>query len=128
MTNKASSVCVFLDANVIVKILDGYEVKELSDSIEVFISSISFNIVSYLWEAKKINCTLEELKDFFSSVNILTVDQDICWQGLELSDYRDIEDGLQIACALDNRIDLLLTYDKKMYQKYKNNLSITLCE
>jgi predicted nucleic acid-binding protein len=124
---------VFLDANVIVKLLEGFEVLELfekADEYDVFTSTICFNIIAYLWEIGKIKCDQDEFTSFFSSISLLPVTEFDCSEALKISDYEDIEDGTQIICAKNNQIDILLTYDKKMFEKYKNlgKLKITLCQ
>lgn len=122
---------LFLDANVIVKILNGYKVDEVFDDPErneIYISTISLNIICYLWENNKINCQKSDLDKFFRCVRVLPVNEDTCFQALQISNYEDIEDGLQIGCAIENDIDLVLTYDKKMFQKYNKIHSITLCK
>jgi predicted nucleic acid-binding protein len=130
MTIENKSNLIFLDANVVVKILDGYIIKELNDYLKnstICITSVSFNIIAYLWEANKINCSKEFLNEFLDSVFILEINDSHCRKSLTLSDYSDIEDGIQIACALDHRVSIILTYDKEMYKKYNSTTNIKLC-
>lgn len=122
---------VFLDLNVILKLLDGYEIPELVGSIDVFISSSSYNIVTYLWDIKRIGCSKTELDDFFNSVTIIETDQVACseyFSNLKLTNPNDIDDGLQIACAMLVDADLFLTYDEKVYEKYNSVYNIILCK
>lgn len=123
---------VFLDANVVVKILEGYEVPELfeiADTSEIYTSVICFNIIVYLWEIGKIKCSKEDFNKFFANIILLEVTQEQCFKALEVAKYKDVEDAIQIICAKNNQMDLLLTYDKKMFNKYRkdNGLVITLC-
>ncbi|MEI6728995.1 MAG: hypothetical protein WCK98_05110 [bacterium] len=134
MANKKKSLnSIFLDANVIVKVLDGFEVPELfefADTSEIYTSAVCFNIIAYLWEIGKIDCSKDEFNKFFASITLLEVGEYECFQALEISNYKDIEDGIQILCAQNNSMDMLLTYDKKMFTKYHNNgsLQMILCK
>ena len=134
MANKKKSLnSIFLDVNVIVKVLDGFEVPELfelADTSEIYTSAVCFNIIAYLWEIGKIGCSKDEFNKFFANIALLEVGEYECFQALEISNYKDIEDGIQIMCAQNNSMDMLLTYDKKMFNKYSKNsgMAITLCK
>lgn len=120
---------LFLDVNVAVKLLNGYKVEEVfedPENSEIYISAISFNILCYLWETNKIECKKSELDNFFKYVKVLLVDENACYQALQLSNYKDIEDAIQIMCAQEHNMDMFLTYDKKLFSKYYQDLDLKI--
>jgi predicted nucleic acid-binding protein len=56
----------------------------------------------------------------------LSVTKKDCVDGYKLAAGDDIEDGVQIAVALNNNIQTFVTGDKKLIQKYEKNKNVDL--
>lgn len=118
---------LFVDTNIVLDLLqkredfykDAQTLFTLADErkVELFISSLSITTTNYLLskyynpsQARKI------LLKFKVLVNVLSLDDKIIELALS-SDFNDFEDAIQYHTALQNHIGLIITRNKRDYQK-----------
>lgn len=120
---------LLVDTNIIVDLLakrknfyqEAQELFTLADQqeIKLYISSLTFANTHYLLskeltsdEARKI------LIKFKLLVNILALDDEILDLALS-SDFNDFEDAIQYYTALENKLDIIITRNKKDFKTSK---------
>lgn len=120
---------MLIDTNIIVDLLakredfyqEAQELFTLADgkNILLFISALTFANMHYLLlrdlnaeAARKIMITFKTL------VEVLPLDDKILELALA-SDFNDFEDAIQYYTALDNRLDMIITRNKKDFRKSK---------
>jgi predicted nucleic acid-binding protein len=117
---------IFLDTNVVVDLLckrqPFYEDAKLflplvqRDLVKLFIAESSLGNLYYLiFEIYKIPHSNEIMHDFFSICEVVSGGKQVIFQSLN-SDFKDKEDGLQYFTALENKMDFLITRDKKDFK------------
>ncbi len=120
---------VILDTNIILYILNNDErTPQIMEIIfkysQCCISSITYTTVWYFIEKWKLD--FREAKSCLDTFEILSTSSEDCELGFDLAKNEDVEDGVQIAIALNNGISNFVTCDKGLYEKYCNNLNIIL--
>ncbi len=124
---------VFIDSDIILDLLMKREPHYLSaaklftiiekGNVKAFVSPLIFSNLFYI--LRKITSkerAKNSLKKLKFLVNILEVNEYIIELSLE-SDFNDFEDAIQYYTALENKIDCLITRNKKDYKKSL----ITIC-
>jgi predicted nucleic acid-binding protein len=119
-----------LDANIVIDILDeDYNTSKLHDIIsqnDICVTPITVHIVWYFFDKGKINTSKQKMIDFFEAVEILSMSKNIFKRALIISKSEDIEDGMQVACCLENNVDKIITSDGGLYSKYSKLISVEL--
>jgi predicted nucleic acid-binding protein len=119
-----------LDANIVINLLDTEintkEIEEIIRIQEICVTPITVHIVWYFFEKGQIKATKKKMLDFFDSIEILAMSKNTYKKALLISKGEDIEDGLQIACCIENNVELILTSDGGMSSKYANKIEIKL--
>jgi predicted nucleic acid-binding protein len=119
-----------LDANIVIHLLDSStnsaKIEDIIRSEIVSVTPITVHIVWYFYEKKYLKCTKKKLLSFFDSIEILPMSKYIYKKALLISKQDDIEDGMQIACCIENNVELILTGDGPMYSKYAKKINIKL--
>jgi predicted nucleic acid-binding protein len=114
---------IMLDANVVIEMLQGIEIENLETYIKtgnIYISAVTYAICWYFIEKGRVDSTMT---DIFTSLRILTVSESTCLKGRVLSKESDVEDGIQIACCLENSIDTILTLEGGLF-KYAKQIEV----
>lgn len=120
---------LFLDTNIVIDLLakrvpfyqEAQELFTLGDQKEVqlFISAVTFANVYYsIRKHHKAVDTRRYLANFKVLVTVLPIDNKIIELSLA-SDFTDFEDGLQYFTALEHKIDILITRNKKDFKNAK---------
>lgn len=117
---------LFLDTNILLEILFQRDQEErciqiLQNFEDLYISSTSLVTVYYFCE--KYNFDLEVLENFLMSFELLSCGEDEYDFAKKIFAGKDMEDALQIACALNNNISSVLTLDRDMQKKYEGIIS-----
>ena len=119
-----------LDANIVINLLDDHkntrQVEELIKEGDICVTPITVHIVWYFFDKGYIQCLKKKMLEFFNSVEILAMSKHTYKKALLISKLEDIEDGMQIACCLENNVNKVLTSDSGMYAKYSKKISIEL--
>jgi predicted nucleic acid-binding protein len=119
-----------LDANIVIHLLDdetnSTKIEEIIVNETVCVSPITVHIVWYFFEKKYIKCTKKKMLSFFDSIEILPMSKNVYKKALLISKSDDIEDGMQIACNIENNVGLFVTGDSPMYAKYSKKINIKL--
>lgn len=121
---------ILIDTNIVIDLLamrmDYYEeaaqLFSLSDrkEIQLTISSLTFANTNYILSKQKSAKEAREiLRKFKVLVEIVTLDDKIIELALSDEAFSDFEDGLQYYSALENRVDILLTRNKR---DFKNSI------
>lgn len=122
---------VFLDANILADLyLKRTRFPVVSQLLtrldaQVTISILSVEICSYI-ARREAGLGLHELESFIAEFSVLDVTNSTLLKAFEVAKDDDLEDALQVACALENKADLLLTADKKLAERYGKVLKIQL--
>lgn len=120
---------LLVDTNIIIDLLakretfyrEAQDLFTLADErgVLLFISALSFADAYYILtkdlsaeEARKIMIKFKTL------VTVLSLDDKILELAL-VSDFRDLEDAMQYHTALDNKLDMIITRNKKDFKKSK---------
>jgi predicted nucleic acid-binding protein len=122
---------VFLDANVVIDFLDNttydnklsvevFRILRLSKS-KIYVSPTTFAITYYkfsklIFNKKGVN---KRINNFFKLYNFTTENNSIMQQVLN-SEFADLEDALQYFSAIDSKIEILITKNKKDFDLTKN--------
>ena len=121
---------LLIDTNVIIDLLakrpgfydEAAELFSLCDQkrLRMAISSLSFANTNYtLTKHTSSREARQILRKFKVLVEILSLDDKITELALNDEDFPDFEDGLQYYSALENRIDIIITRNKKDFQNSK---------
>lgn len=120
---------LLIDTNIIIDLLakrkDFYqEVQELftladENEVNLYISSLTFANTHYVL-SKKLNADQirKVLIKFKLLVKILPLDDRILELALS-SDFKDFEDGIQYYTALENKLEIIITRNKKDFKTAK---------
>jgi len=114
---------IFLDANIVLEILFKREnanfcIEVCKEHEALSISSTSLHTIYYYAEKAKID--LDIVKNMLADINILPVSKSEYDFALEIFQYKDMEDALQVATALNYNAKLIFTLDNDMIKKYSS--------
>ena len=123
---------LFLDANVLYNIIqhrpNAKELKRVIAEYEfIFVSAISelfaYNYCFYteINTGKKFTDDLEKL---LSICHIIQTSSQVTKNAKSILKDKDFEDAVQVATAIHNKCDCILTSDKEMYENYSNLIEI----
>jgi predicted nucleic acid-binding protein len=120
---------IFLDANVMLEYFfkrrKFEEVKELLHSGEAFcVSIITIHLMYYYVEKEKYS--LESFEYFLQGFKVLNSDQNVYNLAKEIRGQNDFEDTLQVATAISNQVQQIVTLDVGLFNRYKKLISIKL--
>ena len=119
---------VNLDANAVINLLDEEkDTSRIEDIIidkDVCVTPITVHMVWYFFDKGYIQCAKKKMLNFFNAIEILPMSTGIYKKALLISKEKDIEDGMQIACCMENNVGLVVTSDSGMYAKYGKKISI----
>lgn len=103
---------VFLDTNIYIDIIKKRTDRELEDfqGHDLFISSLSIHILTYIFKSKIPD---PELDVKLESFNIVTLDAKIVEKAL-IGPTNDFEDNVQLHSAAESDCNIFLTNDKKI--------------
>jgi len=88
--------------------------------LELTISSLTFANTNYiLAKLKSAKEAREILRKFKVLVELLTLDDKITELALSDNNFPDFEDGLQCYSAIENRVDVIITRNKKDFKNSK---------
>lgn len=125
---------IFLDTNVAFDLVANREpfVEDSSPFLtlvaegdaQLFISELSIGTLIYLaFEKYKLVNATEKLTGFVESCRVISGGKEAFISSMN-STFKDKEDGLQYFTALDNRMDFLITRDKKDFKNANGKLPI----
>ena len=90
------------------------------NELELTISSLTFANTNYiLTKLKSAKEAREILRKFKVLVELLSLDDKITELALSDDNFPDFEDGLQYYSAIENRIDVIITRNKKDFKNSK---------
>lgn len=125
MKNSTSNIKpkVFLDANILLEIIFQRKNHRTSRKVIVenygnlYISALTAHLVVYFSSSI---ISLTEAHTFLEDFEILPLEEDnFNWAYLNIKD-KDFEDALQIATAIKHNQNIFYTYDKALYNSYKD--------
>lgn len=122
---------VFLDTNVLVDLyMSRPRLKELTKVLleingQLVTSVLSVEMCSYIASQEK-RLGLVQLQDFIAGVEVLAVTGSTLALAFRSAQDEDLEDALQVACALENRADIFVTADRKLADRYGKLLNVRL--
>ncbi len=124
---------VFLDANVLLEILcnrpKSNVCKEffLDDETDLYVSILTIHIVHYF--AKKSGINLELTVELLKLCKVCKSSEIDYKKALELYIFnKDLEDALQVAIALNNSMDSLVTLDIDLVKKFSKKINLELVQ
>lgn len=88
-------------------------------------SVLSVELCSYIARKEK-GLGLVQLQDFVTGIDILSVTNSTLSMAFRIAQDEDLEDALQIACALENDVSIFITGDVKLAKRYGHLLKIQL--
>ena len=118
---------LFIDTNIVIDLLskredfyrEAQELFTLADekTISLYISALTFANTHYIL-TRQLNADSARkiLTKFKTLVEILSLEDKVLELAL-VSDFRDFEDAIQYHIALDNKIDIIITRNKKDFKK-----------
>jgi len=121
---------ILIDTNIVIDLLSQRE-KFYDDAANLFsradkkeleltISSLTFANTNYiLTKLKSAKKTREILRKFKVLVELLTLDDKITELALSDENFQDFEDGLQYYSAIENKVDVIVTRNKKDFKNSK---------
>jgi len=123
---------VFLDTNVIIDFLtrrSPFEIESMKlfeyssrKRLKIHISSLTISDIYYIISRlENKNIARENIKTLLQLVEILPVGKKIIEKSV-LSDFKDVEDGIQNFCAKEANLKIIITRDTKDY--IESDLSI----
>lgn len=118
---------VLLDANIIIELLNGSKITGLNEAImntTPCISAVTYAISWYFIEKGRAD---SRMINVFKNLEILPVTKKTCFTGLEISKGEDVEDGIQVACCLENKIKKIITIEGDLF-KYQKQIQIIKLE
>ena len=121
---------LLIDTNIVIDLLSKREkfYNEAADlfsradknELELTISSLTFANTNYiLTKLKSAKEAREILRKFKVLVELLNLDDKITELALSDDNFPDFEDGLQYYSAIENRIDVIITRNKKDFKNSK---------
>ena len=121
---------LLIDTNIVIDLLSKREkfYNEAADlfsradknELELTISSLTFANTNYiLTKLKSAKEAREILRKFKVLVELLSLDDKITELALSDDNFPDFEDGLQYYSAIENRIDVIITRNKKDFKNSK---------
>lgn len=121
---------LLIDTNIVIDLLskrEGFydeaaELFSLADKkeLELTISTLTFATTNYiLTKLKSAKEAKEILRKFKVLVELLSLDDKITQLALSDDDFPDFEDGLQYYSAIENKIDVIITRNKKDFRNSK---------
>ena len=121
---------VLIDTNIVIDLLAGRkefyaeaaELFSLSDTnkITLTISALTFANTHYILSKQRSeNEAREILRKFKVLVEILPLDDKLVELALSDNRFSDFEDGLQYYSALENKVDVIITRNKKDFKNAK---------
>ena len=121
---------LLIDTNIVIDLLSKREkfYNEAADlfsradknELELTISSLTFANTNYiLTKLKSAKEAREILRKFKVLVELLSLDDKITELALIDDNFPDFEDGLQYYSAIENRIDVIITRNKKDFKNSK---------
>ncbi len=121
---------ILIDTNIVIDLLakrkdfynEAAKLFSLSDKkeLKLAISSLTFANTNYVLSKRKSAKEAKEiLRKFKVLVEIINLDNKIIELALSNDDFSDFENGLQYYSALENRIDIILTRNKKDFKNSK---------
>ncbi|WAM34024.1 PIN domain-containing protein [Caldicellulosiruptor morganii] len=94
-----------------------FEIITLREDIKAYVTANSVTDIFYVAKkTMKVDKIRNLLLIIFKKVDIVSILKSDIIKSLK-SDYKDLEDALQITCALKIHADYLITRDKEMYSK-----------
>ena len=121
---------LLIDTNIVIDLLSKRE-KFYDEAAELFsradkkeltlaISSLTFANTNYiLTKLKSAKKAREILRKFKVLVEVLSLDDKITELALSDDNFPDFEDGLQYYSAIENRIEIIITRNKKDFKNSK---------
>lgn len=113
---------IFLDANTVIDILNNINIgKPRIDILKISqccISPLTIHIVWYLWEKGRIDVNRDTIYNELCAYSLLQMSNQVFLRGYELAKGDDVEDGMQIACCLENNIEAIMSSDQGLIAKY----------
>lgn len=121
---------VMLDASVILELFlvrKKYdEVRNIIKEYEVkYITPITIGILFYFAERGKIDMLSAEA--LVNGCQILNISESTYTMARHLYKGKDLEDAVQIACAIENNISCVITLNKDMQTKYAALIDMVKC-
>lgn len=121
---------LLIDTNIVIDLLskrfkfyeDAADLFSRADKkeLELTISSLTFANTNYiLTKLKSAKEAREILRKFKVLVELLALDDKITELALSDNNFPDFEDGLQYYSAIENRIDVIITRNKKDFKNSK---------
>ncbi|MFV0346286.1 MAG: type II toxin-antitoxin system VapC family toxin [Bacteroidales bacterium] len=121
---------ILIDTNIVIdllaKRLEFYEeaatLFSMSDKreLQLIISSLTFANTNYILSRQKTSKEAREiLRKFKVLVEIANLDDKIIELALSDGNFHDFEDGLQYYSALENKVEIILTRNKKDFKHSK---------
>lgn len=119
---------IFIDSDIILDVLleregfynDSARILDLGEKkeIKLFTSTIAISNIAYILrkELKNNKKVLDCIKSIIEIIKPLSVTENIIIKALE-TEFSDFEDSIQYITAKENRIDTLITRNKKDYKK-----------
>ncbi|MDX9704857.1 MAG: PIN domain-containing protein [Weeksellaceae bacterium] len=118
---------ILIDTNIAIDLLAQREpfYKEASllfsladeSKLKLYFSSLSFANTNYILEkASSPKLAREILKKFKLIVSILDLNEKLITLAINDQDFLDFEDGLQYYTALENKLDLIITRNRKDFK------------
>jgi predicted nucleic acid-binding protein len=119
---------IFLDANIVIDFLDNasYESKLATEVFriirlsknQVYLSPTTFAIACYkftklIQNKNRVNKVLTEFFEQF----LFTTENNLIMQNVLKSQFPDLEDALQYFSAIDSKIEVIITKNKKDFKK-----------
>lgn len=123
---------IFVDTDVCIDLLSGRKpfnksaeiLFSLADigKLKVYVSSLSFSNIDYvLLSQYSAAHSRQIIAKFKTLVNVLAVDSKTIDLAIA-SDFKDFEDAIQYACALENNISTIVTRNLKDFKKATINV------
>lgn len=123
---------LFLDANVLLNIIQN---KANKSDLQQVIASYDFIYTSNFSEFfaysfcvyTKFNTGkdyFDELKQLVDNLLIKDINSQVMQSAKSILKGKDFEDAIQVATAIYNKCDCILTSDKEMYESYSNLIEI----
>jgi predicted nucleic acid-binding protein len=120
---------LLVDTNIVIDLLskraeffqEAQELFTLADNkkVELFVSALTFANTHYLLSKyQKLDDARKTLIKFKVLVNVSPLDDKIVELAL-VSDFNDFEDAIQYHTALENKIDIIITRNKKDFKNSK---------
>jgi len=114
---------IILDANIILDYLLKRRNLDSLDFLETEILAITpttLHIVYYFTEKNRTPFNI--VKNYLNKFEILPFTQKTYNLAMEMADGKDFEDTLQIATALENKVEKFVTGDKNLAKKYAGSI------